>query len=220
MTISGGLAEAETSGVIFNAVPREGSNRLHRSVQLQRLQRARCRAATTRRRSRTAGLRAPFELINVYDVSAMYGGRIVRDKLWFYGVYRQVGGERTVPGMFHNKNAGNPNSWVVDFDRSEPGVQQQPGAPGHVPADVAGDAAEQVQLPLGRAVQRRQLRPGGAARRRRRRKRRAVLVHPVAAAHATWQSPITGRCSPRPAGACIRRATASACATTARTTRR
>ena len=40
-----------------------------------------------------AGLRAPFELINVYDVSAMYGGRIMRDKLWFYGVYRQVGGE-------------------------------------------------------------------------------------------------------------------------------
>ena len=49
----------------------------------------------------------------------MYGGRIVRDKLWFYGVYRQVGGERTVPGMFQNKNAGNPNAWTVDFDRSQ-----------------------------------------------------------------------------------------------------
>jgi hypothetical protein len=48
----------------------------------------------------------------------MYGGRIIQDKLWFYGVYRQVGGERTVPGMFYNRNAGNPNSWVVDFDRS------------------------------------------------------------------------------------------------------
>ena len=55
----------------------------------------------------------------MYDVSAMYGGRIKRDKLWFYGVYRQVGGERTVPGMFQNKNAGNPNSWTVDFDRSK-----------------------------------------------------------------------------------------------------
>jgi hypothetical protein len=39
--------------------------------------------------------------------------------LWFYTVYRQVGGERTVPGMFYNKNAGNPNSWLVDFDRSK-----------------------------------------------------------------------------------------------------
>ena len=99
--------------------PARGGEHLQRPVQLQRLERRRCRAATTRRRSKTAGLRAPFELINVYDVSGMYGGRIVRDKLWFYGVYRQVGGERTVPGMFQNKNAGNPNSWVVDFDRSK-----------------------------------------------------------------------------------------------------
>ena len=24
-----------------------------------------------------------------------------------------------MPGMFVNKNAGNPNSWVVDFDRTQ-----------------------------------------------------------------------------------------------------
>ena len=34
-------------------------------------------------------------------------------------IYRQIGGERTVPGMFQNKNAGNPNAWTVDFDRSQ-----------------------------------------------------------------------------------------------------
>src|SRR5262249_46818574 len=65
-----------------------------------------------------AGLRAPFELINVYDTSGMYGGRVVRDKLWFYTVFRQVGGERTVPGMWANKNAGDPTSWTVAFDKS------------------------------------------------------------------------------------------------------
>ena len=32
----------------------------------------------------------------MYDANAMYGGRILPDRLWFYGVYRQVGGKRTV----------------------------------------------------------------------------------------------------------------------------
>ena len=118
MTISGGLGEAETSGVIFNAIPRDGSNvfrgQFNYSGSNDSLQGSNYTQAL-----KDAGLRAPFELIKVYDVSGMYGGRIKRDKLWFYGVYRQVGGERTVPGMFQNKNAGNPNSWLVEFDPSK-----------------------------------------------------------------------------------------------------
>src|SRR5207244_8031131 len=66
-----------------------------------------------------AGLRAPSELIKVYDVNPMFGGRIVRDTLWFYATFRQTGAESTVPGMWWNKNAGNPKSWTVDFDRSQ-----------------------------------------------------------------------------------------------------
>src|SRR2546426_9579219 len=47
----------------------------------------------------------------------------------------------------------------------EAGVQQQPGAAGDPPDDVAGDAAQQVQLPLVRAIQRRKLRLGWRCRR-------------------------------------------------------
>ena len=118
MTISGGLAEAETSGLVFNAVPREGANNFTGQFNFSGSNDS-LQGSNYTQSLKDAGLRAPFELINVYDVSAMYGGRIVRDKLWFYGVYRQVGGERTVPGMFYNKNAGNPNAWAVDFDRSQ-----------------------------------------------------------------------------------------------------
>ena len=56
----------------------------------------------------------------MYDVNPMFGGRIVRDKLWFYSAFRQTGGKSTVPGMFWNKNAGDPTKWIVDFDRSKP----------------------------------------------------------------------------------------------------
>jgi hypothetical protein len=118
MTVSGGLGEAETSGLIFNAVPREGSNRFSGQFNYSGSNDS-LQGSNYTQELQQAGLRAPFELLSVYDVSGMYGGRIVEDKLWFYGTYRQVGGERTVPGMFRNKNAGNPNSWTVDFDRTQ-----------------------------------------------------------------------------------------------------
>jgi len=117
LTTSGGLAEAETGGVIVNVIPREGSNtfsgQLNFSGSNDTLQGSNYTQAL-----KDAGLRAPAELIKVYDVNPMMGGRILRDKLWFYATYRQTGSERTVPGMWWNKNAGNPNAWTVDFDRS------------------------------------------------------------------------------------------------------
>ena len=55
----------------------------------------------------------------MYDVNPMGGGRIIRDKLWFYVTYRETGAEQTVPGMWFNKNASNPNAWTVDFDNTQ-----------------------------------------------------------------------------------------------------
>ena len=67
-----------------------------------------------------AGLRSPSELIKVWEVNPMGGGRIVRDKLWFYLTYRESYAENTIPGMFFNKNGGDPTKWLVDFDTSRP----------------------------------------------------------------------------------------------------
>ena len=58
------------------------------------------------------GLRTPSELNSMYEFNPMGGGRIIRDKLWFYMSYRQIATDNTVPGMWVNKNAGNPNAWV------------------------------------------------------------------------------------------------------------
>jgi hypothetical protein len=117
MTTTGGLGDAETSGVIVNVIPREGSNtfsgQFNYSGSGDSLQGSNYTQAL-----QDAGLRAPAELIKVYDVSQMGGGRIIRDKLWFYATYRQTGAESTVEGMWWNRNAGNLNAWTVDFDRS------------------------------------------------------------------------------------------------------
>ena len=90
----------------------------------------------------------------MYDVNPMGGGRIIRDKLWFYLPSARSAARSTVPGMWVNKNAGNPNAWTVDFDKTQQAFSDSLRAPGDRSADVAGDAAQQVQPPLVRAVQR------------------------------------------------------------------
>ena len=51
-------------------------------------------------------------------MSASVGGPIKRDKLWFFGNYRDIGSHDAILGMFANKNAGNANSWSYDPDRN------------------------------------------------------------------------------------------------------
>src|SRR5262245_12264011 len=194
MTISGGLAEAETSGLVFNAVPREGSNAFTGQFNFSGSNDA-LQGSNYTQALKDAGLRAPFELINVYDVSGMYGGRIVRDKLWFYGVYRQVGGERTVPGMFQNKNAGNPNSWIVDFDRTKQAFNNSLERQATIRLTWQATPRNKFNFHWSEQYNDANYGPGGgagvppttpeASSR--------VLYIPSRQPHATWQSPISGR---------------------------
>ena len=119
VTTSGGLGEAETAGVVLNVIPRDGSNTYSGSFIFSGANDA-MQGSNYTQELKDAGLKTPAELIRVYDYSPMGGGRIIRDKLWFYLTYRQTSGESTIPGMWFNKNAGNPNAWTVDFDRTRP----------------------------------------------------------------------------------------------------
>jgi Carboxypeptidase regulatory-like domain len=116
---SGGLGEAETAGVVLNVIPRDGSNTYSGSFIFSGANSS-MQGSNYTQRVQDKGLKTPSHIISVYDVSPMGGGRIIRDKLWFYLTYRQTEGKSTVPGMWFNKNAGNPNAWVVDFDRDRP----------------------------------------------------------------------------------------------------
>ena len=182
MTMSGGLADAETERRGHQRHPARGREHVQRPVQFQRLERLRCRAATTPRGSRTRACGPLSSSSRSTTSMPMFGGRIVRDKLWFYGVYRQTGGEEHRAGHVLEQERRRPDAVDRRLRPIQAGLQQQRGAPGDDPVDVAGDAAQQVQRPLVRAVQRRQLRPG-----RRRRSAAsttpeasaAVLLHPV-----------------------------------------
>jgi hypothetical protein len=119
LTTSGGLGEAETGGVILNVIPRDGGNTFSGTLFFSGANGA-MQGSNYTQALKDAGLRSPQELRKVVDFNPMGGGRIVRDKLWFYLTYREVTAENTVPGVFFNRNAGDPTKWTVDFDTSRP----------------------------------------------------------------------------------------------------
>src|SRR5258706_13732659 len=116
LSTSGGLGEAENSGVVLNIMPREGGNNFSGSFVVSGANGS-MQGSNYTGSLKSQGLTAPSKLMAVFDVNPMGGGRIVRDKLWFYLTYREWGADNTVPGMFINRNAGNPNAWTVDFDK-------------------------------------------------------------------------------------------------------
>jgi Carboxypeptidase regulatory-like domain len=192
MTLSGGLAEAETSGMIFNAIPREGSNNFSGQFNYSGSSGG-LQGSNYTQALQDAGLRAPFELLKVYDVSGMYGGRILRDKLWFYGVYRQVGGERTVPGMFVNKNAGNPNAWTVDFDRSKQAFNNNLERQATIRLTWQATPRNKFNFHWAEQYNDANYGPGGGTATTTPEASSRVLYIPSRQPNASWQSPISGR---------------------------
>src|SRR5687767_1536362 len=99
LTTSGGLGEAETGGVALNIIPRDGGNTFSGTLFTSGANGA-MQGSNYTQALRDAGLRSPQQLKKVYEFNPMGGGRLVRDKLWFYLTYRELSAENTIPGMF------------------------------------------------------------------------------------------------------------------------
>jgi hypothetical protein len=118
VTTSGGLGEAETGGVTVNLVPRDGGNNFSGTIFAAGTRGA-LQGDNYTQNLKDQGLKGASRILYVYDINPMFGGRIIRDKLWFFVTERDWGAENTVPGLFVNKNAGNPNAWTYDPDFSK-----------------------------------------------------------------------------------------------------
>jgi len=118
LTISGNLGEAETGGPILNIVPKTGGNTFKGSIfgsgSGSGLQSNNIDAAL-----KAQGITAA-SLIKVWDYSGAVGGPILRDKLWFFGNYRDFGNHAAVPGGYANKFAGDPSHWDYAPDLNTP----------------------------------------------------------------------------------------------------
>jgi len=98
VTTSGNDAEVSVPGISMFAIMKSGGNTFHGAYQASgewpKLQSDNLNDAL-----RAQGLTATSPLKNFYDVSADLGGRIVRDKLWFYTAYGRQAKKEGVVGF-------------------------------------------------------------------------------------------------------------------------
>ena len=83
---SGNDAEVSVPGISMVAIMKSGGNTFHGTYQAS-TESPRFQADNLNDSLRAQGLSATQPLKSFYDVSADLGGRIVRDRLWFYGAY-------------------------------------------------------------------------------------------------------------------------------------
>ena len=191
LTTSGGLGEAETGGVILNVIPRDGGNTFSGTLFLSGSNGS-LQGSNYTQALRDAGLRSPQELRKVYDFNPMGGGRIIRDRLWFYLTYREVYAENTIPGMFFNRNAGDPTKWLVDLDTSRPAFNDNNDR--NAVARITWQVSPRNKVSLSHSEQysRRNARGGGNATRTPE-AQGMTLYTPGHIQTATWSSPFTNR---------------------------
>jgi acetyl esterase/lipase len=176
---------------VFNVVPRDGGNTFNGLFVFSGANGS-MQSSNYTDSLKAAGLRSPSELIKVYEINPMGGGRIVRDKLWFYLTYREVVAENTVPGMFFNRNAGNPNAWIVDFDTSRPAFVDSVTRNGV--ARLTWQVSPRNKISLSHSEQYdRQNKTGGGSATRTPEAQGMRLYTPGHIQQATWTAPFTNR---------------------------
>ena len=191
LTTSGGLGEAETAGAVLNIIPRDGGNQFSGTFVYSGANGS-MQGSNYTDALKAAGLRSPQELIKVWEVNPMGGGPIKRDKLWFYATYREVYAENTIPGMFVNKNAGDPTKWLVDFDQSQPGFTDSVTRNGIF--RLTWQASPRNKISLSHSEQYdRQNKTGGGSATRTTEAQGMRYYTPGHIQSATWTSPYTNR---------------------------
>jgi hypothetical protein len=191
LTTSGGLGEAETAGVILNVIPREGSNSFSGQFTASGSNGS-LQGSNYTQALKDAGLQTPQSLKKVYDVNPMGGGRLIRDKLWFYTTYRQTGSKRDVPGMWVNKNAGNPNAWTVDFDKSQQAFTDTLERQGTTRLTWQATPRNKINVQWSEQYNSSNTKGGGTATQTIEATGR-TLYQPSRQPNATWSSPVSGK---------------------------
>ena len=130
-SVTGGLAESDSPGFSVLIVPLDGGNTFSGSFFANGAN-SKMVGDNLSDQLRAKGLRSANKLLSVYDVTGSVGGRLIRDRLWFFGSTREIGNNSTVAGMYVNKNAGNVNAWTYDPDFSRQAETEQAFRGGNV----------------------------------------------------------------------------------------
>jgi len=115
---TGGIsAESETGGVTMNVVPKEGGNSFTAYLSVSFANSA-LQSVNATPELLDRGLIPPLKTRRIYDINPAVGGRILRDRLWFFASRRQWDSQSPspTPGNYQNKTQGT-FGYTPDFDR-------------------------------------------------------------------------------------------------------
>jgi len=112
ITVGGGLGESDIGGPVMNIVPRSGGNAFLGNAFFSNAGKwSSGKNLTSEIQALNPNLRQNPGVVTAYDWSASFGGPIKKDRLWFYGSYRDLSTQVTMDGIQANANAGNPARW-------------------------------------------------------------------------------------------------------------
>jgi hypothetical protein len=94
----------------MNLVPRQGGNRFSGTFFANGANDA-LQGSNFTDEIKASGLRAPQELLKIWDVNGAIGGPLKRDRLWFFAAARYQGNRKTAPN-FVNANANDVTKWT------------------------------------------------------------------------------------------------------------
>jgi hypothetical protein len=112
VTTSGLAAEARSSGVLTNIVPKEGGNS-YRGYFYTNYAGSGLQSDNLTSDLFNQGLKAVNKVKKLWDLNPVIGGPIVQDKLWFLAGFRYNGAQSYIAGMFQNLRPGAPQYCVT-----------------------------------------------------------------------------------------------------------
>ena len=168
VSTTGGLADAENGGAVFNIVPRSGGNIFAGNLFLMGAGGG-MQSDNFTQALKDAGLRSPSKLDKIWDANFGMGGPIKRDQAVVLRDDPQHGELPVHLGHVLQQERGQSQPGLLVLrSGSEPAGDQRPEVAGRVAAaDVAGDAAQQGDGLLERAAAESRRRQAAAARRSR-----------------------------------------------------
>jgi hypothetical protein len=122
IVVGGGVAEQPFGGTVTNVIPKEGGNTLSGSVYGEYSGKGLAAANLTDELIAQGFTKNSLSnLERLWDFQPALGGRILRDKLWFFGSYKKGGTIQTRAGLFESVDQ---YAWKYEPDLSKPALNR------------------------------------------------------------------------------------------------
>jgi hypothetical protein len=111
-TVGGGLGDSDIGGPVMNIVPKSGGNTFSGTAFLSTAGGwSSGNNLTSDITALNPNLKEAPGILSAYDYNGSVGGPIMKDRLWFYGSYRNLDTQTAQDGIVANKYAGDASHW-------------------------------------------------------------------------------------------------------------